>query len=81
MMICHPYLVTKRMTRFAPLLQEKAHYALSETNKTRFPASTEQENWLVSRLRKGREKTRHSFFESAFIKSFEINYLSQGQPH
>ncbi len=38
MMICHPYLLTKRMTRYAPLLQEKAHYALSETNKTRFPA-------------------------------------------
>ena len=38
MMICHPYLVTKRMTRHTPLLQEKRIYALSETNKTRFPA-------------------------------------------
>ena len=35
---CHPYLVTKRMTRHTPLLQEKRIYALSETNKTRFPA-------------------------------------------
>ncbi len=25
MMICHPYLVTKRMTRHTPLLQEQAH--------------------------------------------------------
>ncbi len=24
-MICHPYLITKRMTRFTQLLQEKAH--------------------------------------------------------
>ncbi len=38
MMICHPYFVKKRMTRHTPLLQEKAHYALPETNKTRFPA-------------------------------------------
>ncbi len=38
MMICHPYLVKKRMARHMPLLQEQAHYALSETNKTRFPA-------------------------------------------
>ena len=38
MMICHPYLVTKRMARHTPLLQEKRIYALSETNKTRFPA-------------------------------------------
>ncbi len=36
MMICHPFLV--KMTRHTPLLQEKTHYALSETNKTRFPA-------------------------------------------
>ncbi len=64
MMICHPYLVTQKMARHTPLLQEKRIYALLETNKTRFPA-TKQENWLVSRLRKGREKMRHSFFESA----------------
>ncbi len=38
LMICHPYLVTKRMTRHTSLLQEKRIYALSETNKTRFPA-------------------------------------------
>ncbi len=25
MMICHPYLVTKRMTRHTQLLQEQAH--------------------------------------------------------
>ncbi|AFS71584.1 Hypothetical protein Eab7_2493 [Exiguobacterium antarcticum B7] len=39
------------------LLQEKARvFALSETNETRFPAHTGQENWLVSRLRKVHEE-------------------------
>jgi len=35
--------------------RKKRIFALSETNKTRFPALG-QESWLVSRLRKGREK-------------------------
>ena len=42
---CHPYLVKKRMTRHTPLLQEKAHRAVRDKQD----------------LRKGREKTRHSF--------------------
>jgi len=52
----------KRMMLYTQLLQEKRIIALSETNKTRFPAWMKQENWLVSRLRKGREKANHSFF-------------------
>ena len=50
--------------------RKKRNFALSETNKTRFPARLERENWLVSRMRKGREKTCHSFFESVhFLQS------------
>ncbi|RDB33296.1 hypothetical protein DVG79_01120 [Exiguobacterium sp. RIT594] len=51
------------VTRFTRLLQEKAQslLALSETNKTRLSASMRQANWLVSRLRKAREKKRAPF--------------------
>jgi len=42
-MICLPYLVIKRMTRYTPLLQEKAQFCAVRG----------------TRLRKGREKMRH----------------------
>ena len=44
---------------FTRLLQEKARrfIALSETNKTRIRHPRDEEDWLVSRLRKAGEKT------------------------
>jgi len=33
MMICHPYLVIKRMTRHTQLLQEKAHLCAVRDNQ------------------------------------------------
>ena len=52
---------------FTPLLQEKAHVALSETNKTRFFAWIRQGTWLVSRLRREREKTSESFLSQFLV--------------
>ncbi|WP_421018403.1 hypothetical protein, partial [Exiguobacterium sp. A1_3_1] len=53
--------------------QEKRDFALSETNKTRFSARIEWENWLVSRLRKGREKTRHFLSQPICLQSTRRN--------
>ena len=36
MMICHPYLVTKRMARHMPLLQEKAHLRCQRQSRPAF---------------------------------------------
>ncbi len=55
------------MTSYTPLLQEKAHYVLSETNG------------LVSRLRKGREKMRH-FLESALLSTIFLFINRQPVP-
>ncbi len=65
-MICLPYLVIKRMTRHTPLLQEKAQFCAVRDKRDPFFCSNGAENWLVSRLRKGREKMRH-FLVSALL--------------
>ncbi len=61
MIICHPFLVKKEVLVTRDSYRKKRIFALSETNKTRFPAEESRKAGLVSRLRKGREKTSHSF--------------------
>ncbi len=67
MIICHPFLVKKEVLVTRDSYRKKRIFALSETNKTRFPAE-ESRKAVVSRLKKGREKTSHSFLSQPHLR-------------
>ena len=56
--------------------RKKRDFALSKTNKTRFPAWMKRENWLVSRLRKGRED--ESFLSQPIFLQSEPPSINEG---
>ena len=62
---------TKRMTRYTPLLQGKAQSCAVRDKQDPLSYSNERKNELVSRLRKGREKTRHSFLSQTICLQSE----------
>jgi len=64
MMICHPFLV-KNDASHATSIGNSAFMRFRDKQDPLSCLNEVGKRVLVSRLRKGREKTRHSFFESA----------------